>query len=261
MQNYINAFLDVFAPPCCSICHKRIKQAPVCYRCAPLAHDKALKNICISCSSAISDCNIQGCMACQLFPLPFNQVRFLWSYNDPKVASLISIMKYRPAKELCKWAGRKLAASLEYLYPIFDWDIIVPIPSSKSSLHERMFNQCHVISQSLIKTISLTGKLSPLALRHYGKTPQQASLSHSQRLKNVSNCFKADSKYVSQKSILLIDDVITTGATSVAACLELLNKGARKVDLLALARADSWLEHRQSVDKYFSSMKAKKDRL
>ena len=74
------------------------------------------------------------------------------------------------------------------------------------------------------------------ALRHVGTNRAQVGLSHDERLKNVATAFEADPKIVARQKILLIDDVITTGATAKAAYRSLIEAGAELVSVATLAK-------------------------
>jgi predicted amidophosphoribosyltransferase len=81
------------------------------------------------------------------------------------------------------------------------------------------------------------------ALRRVRPTPTQAGLSNSARRQNVASAFR--SQGVQEKRILLIDDVMTTGATAAACALALKQAGARRVALLTVARVDRRMERWQ----------------
>jgi ComF family protein len=112
----------------------------------------------------------------------------------------------------------------------------VPIPLSRLRLLTRRFNQAQILAQSVAK---LSGKpVEPLALRRRHGRAHQAGLSRNERLRNVSGMFSVAPHAVatiSGRRIVLIDDVITTGATVSAATRALRTAGAARVDVLALA--------------------------
>jgi predicted amidophosphoribosyltransferase len=167
----------------------------------------------------------------------------LWSYTG-NARDYITAMKYRPSVWLCRNAGQLLA---DYLVPLFvncRWDMIVPIPSSINSLQDRGFNQCLIMARPVAKAAHAS--ISALTLRHAGCRAAQASLHTAKRIANVRRSFAA-AQTAKGKRILLLDDVITTGATSTSAGLALIKAGARSVDLLALARASTWEQHRQII--------------
>lgn len=241
MDIFQNA-LDLLIPNCCLICGKKIAISKICLACSP--ETEVLKKFCYRCHTPLFT-NQQCCEMCKLFPPVFRIMRYVWEYHQPNAAEYIGCMKYAPSLNLCKLAGKILSDSLDILFPVQDWDLIVPIPGSKQSINRRLFNQCIVMAKQITRShLCLQKKLNLYALKHCGYKEVQASLSHQERLRNVKGVFKGDPGQVEGKIILLIEDVVTTGATSNHACLELLRCGAEQVDVLTLSRSEIWNEFR-----------------
>lgn len=171
-------------------------------------------------------------------------MRFLWGYNGA-ARRLVNVMKYHPSPALCKVAGELLANALPSLELGSDFDLVVPIPSSRSNLILRGFNQCDILAEYVAAALEID--LDYLALRHTKKITPQASLSHNERLQNMKNTFAVSSKKIIGKRILIVDDVITTGATTNSAAQALLRGGAAAVGVLALIRSDNWLNFRDKL--------------
>ena len=248
--------------PYCLVCGRPTAQSALCHGCMPPLPNKRNASRCSICFSIASDLNSDRvCELCQRLPSPFRSIRFLWPYAD-RARDLIQRMKYRPSKRLCCLAGGFLARSFPLLFRTGYWHALVPIPASNASLQERRFNQCALLAATLEVSLRATRKPVPLlslfALKHKGCKAPQASLNHSLRLTNVAYSFQAEQKEVSGRRILLIDDVITTGATSAAAAIALLEAGAKSVDLLALARSDAWQEYRFRIFECFSKNNQRK---
>jgi len=156
-------------------------------------------------------------------------------------------MKYRPSLRLTRLAGAWLQEALPGLFRYTDWDLIIPLPSSPRSFYRRLYNQCHILAAQIAGVLAPRARLDCLSLRHCGCRAPQASLAHDKRISNVRTAFRADQRSLTGRRILLIDDVITTGATSTAAALALCEAQAATVDLLALARAHVWSEYRAEI--------------
>lgn len=158
-------------------------------------------------------------------------------------------MKYKPSKKIALELSQNACGALQY-FPINDWDLIVPIPSSHPTFKKRLFNQALILGLQAQRILPKT-TLAPQALRHIGYKRTQASLKHKARWANVKHAFQANSQIVQNKKILLLDDIVTTGATSFFAAQELLRAGAEVVDLFSLARSAAfgeWRDKRKKVN-------------
>lgn len=124
-------------------------------------------------------------------------------------------------------AGRELLA---------DADLLAPVPLHRLRLLQRRFNQSALLAKGLSRASGVP--VSVMALRRVRRTEAQVGLSQEGRQRNVDKAFSVSRqarKSVLGKKILLIDDVITTGATANACALALLDAGAVRVDALAIA--------------------------
>jgi ComF family protein len=133
--------------------------------------------------------------------------------------------------------GDILAIPLINVMNSLDWcvEMVVPVPSGRKRLRERGYNQVALIAHPF----SLASNLDycPAALNRKKDTISQVGLSAVMRRENVRDAFSADSRLARGKSILVMDDVTTTGST-LAACSEaLLCAGAKEVYALTVARA------------------------
>ena len=147
---------------------------------------------------------------------------------------LIHLYKYGKVKTL----ARPLSGLLAQALPRDEaFDAAVPVPLYWRRRLQRGFNQAELLARGLsrrtgIPVVRALGRLRP--------TPAQAGLSNSARRQNVSQAFRA--RGVQGKRILLIDDVMTTGATAASCAAALKQAGARRVSLLTVARVDRRME-------------------
>ena len=147
---------------------------------------------------------------------------------------LIHLYKYGRVKTL----ARPLSGLLAQALPRDEaFDAVVPVPLYWRRRLQRGFNQSELLARSLSRR---TGIPVVKALGRVRPTPAQAGLSNSARRQNVSQAFRARS--VQGKRILLIDDVMTTGATASSCAAALKHAGARRVALLTVARVDRRME-------------------
>ncbi|HET9914770.1 MAG TPA: hypothetical protein VFQ13_22960 [Anaerolineales bacterium] len=114
-------------------------------------------------------------------------------------------------------------------------EMLIPVPLGKKRLKERGYNQVGLVARPL--AYQMRWIYAPQALWKTRETRSQVGLSISQRHENVHNAYQADPKAVMRKSILIMDDVATTGST-ISACTDaLLCAGAKEVYVLTIARA------------------------
>ena len=117
----------------------------------------------------------------------------------------------------------------------WDIDIMIPVPLGKKRLKERGYNQVALVAQPLAYQTGI--RYLPNVLWKARETRSQVGLNISQRQINVRDAYQADAQSVMRKTILLMDDVSTTGST-ISACTEaLLSAGAREVYGITIARA------------------------
>lgn len=165
-----------------------------------------------------------------------DRLHVVGDYRHPLLAALIKRFKYGLVSELASGLGKLL---LDYCLScpreeriFFMQAGIVPLPLAQQRLRWRGFNQAGLLAENLAG-----GLRRPLstALRRRGRRPPQASLSKRDRLENVQDAFFWSGGPLTGKKILLIDDVVTTGATLAAAARVLRSAGAGEVQALVLA--------------------------
>ena len=171
-------------------------------------------------------------------------LRYLWEYSG-LYREVIHTIKYKPSKRLCTAISKSIAESIEPLFPSADWDLIVPIPSSKQALLRRGFNQCAILAAAISVRVGVPWSI--FALTHHGYRARQAEVSREKRYSNVRRALRAGTSAAAGKRILLVDDVLTTGATAGVAATALLGAGADAVDLFTIARAGSWSSTRAEI--------------
>lgn len=126
-------------------------------------------------------------------------------------------------------------------YSWSDYDLMIPVPLHPRKVRERGFNQSAILGAALSRRTGI--RFYPKSLIRVRYTKTQTRLSRRDRLDNVNGAFQASGKVpLNGKSILLIDDVYTTGATVNECATVLARAGVVKVDVLTLARARSLSE-------------------
>ena len=161
--------------------------------------------------------------------------RALGYYEGP-LQEAIHRWKYRGRLSLTAFFGEWMADALRRHWSDASPDILIPVPLHRERLRERGFNQTLLLAQDLSRRTGIPcGKR---ILRKEKPTLPQVNLSGSEREKGVRGAFRmTDRGRLKGKSILLVDDVYTTGAT-VNECSKVLRAGgAERVDVLTLAHA------------------------
>jgi ComF family protein len=156
-----------------------------------------------------------------------------WAVFDSPIQNGLHSLKYRRNLGF----GESLAVQLVDFGRSLNWpvDILIPVPLGKKRLQERGYNQVSLVARPL--AYQMGWMYRPEALWKTRETRSQVGLNISQRHENVHNAYQADPKVVGRRSILIMDDVATTGST-ISACTEALYAaGAQAVYVLTIARA------------------------
>ena len=172
------------------------------------------------------------CEKCKSNPPAYRMMRS-WAVFDSPVQNALHTLKYRRNIGL----GDSLAIGMVEFFQSLQWpvDIFIPVPLGKNRLKERGYNQVALVARPLAYEVGL--QYRPRALWKARETRSQVGLSISQRRENVHNAYQADPKVVKRKSVILMDDVATTGSTILSCTDALLFAGAREVYAITIARA------------------------
>ncbi len=167
-------------------------------------------------------------------PPPYNRARAAVSY-DGLARDLVHRLKYGDRLDLATVMGRWMArAGCELLE---DADALVPVPLHWRRLWTRRFNQAALLARAAAADRGIPVLTAVLARRH--ATAQQVGLSRNARAVNVQGAFAVmpgGTAAISGKRLVLVDDVLTSGATVDACARALMRAGARTVDVLVFAR-------------------------
>jgi ComF family protein len=236
-------FLSLLFPDDCRICEQPLTEfsrVPVCRACLARPEPLAAEYFCIQCRAPFLSrfpLDEQGrCALCRRGALGFDAA-YSFGFYENELRKLIQLFKYGRVPTMSAPLGRLLARALPREQ---NFDLIVPMPLYWRKRWQRGFNQADLLAREIGRRTHI-----PLrhALRRVKNTAPQAGLTRAKRRQNVSGAFQASRRarkrgWLDGRAVLLIDDVMTTGATAASCARALKRAGARHVTLLTLARAD-----------------------
>jgi ComF family protein len=226
----VDIFGSLFAPYLCSRCiyAYRSVESPICVCCGKVfaaRHDKD-----------------HWCESCLKQKKKFNRARAAGLYEGP-LLSLIQRLKYHGRSELAEPLGKLLYHTYRKYWEIGDIDWVVPVPLHPRKRRRRGFNQADLMVAKWPRYLLREDNgnrvdIRPDILRRIRFTTSQTGLGRQARQRNIKGAFElSGGVQLQRRSILLIDDVFTTGAT-VTECARVMRAGgANRVDVLTLARA------------------------
>lgn len=244
MRKALAPLLDLIFPPTCFGCRGLTESRGFCAACCREIHPlrSPFCRICgvPFCSPAEVE---RSCAACLRRPPAFARARAGFAYGagdrDHPLGRAIQRLKYDRQSQL----GPGLAQLL--IEEVAGWrrkldhvDVVIPVPLHLERLRWRGFNQSQLLASAVAR--HLQRPLLNSVLRRTKATPAQVHLGESDRRDNVRGAFAArESALVRGRTVLLVDDVMTTGATVDQCSRTLRRAGAREVEVLALARVPS----------------------
>lgn len=237
-QEISRSVLNLLFPSHCYFCKKilprgscicescvnelEIIEGVFCRRCgAPISHDEASEST--------------GCIHCADLFFSFRRNESIGVFSG-KLRELVHLFKFQKRRSLFHIFS-SLASKYKRHY-IEEHHILVPVPLTRTRHSERGFNQSSLIACALSHRVKI-GYSGELLKRVGNSPPQSTVLSRELRNNNMADSFVLRKRFFEQikgKDVLLVDDVLTTGATASACARALYDGGAKNVDVLTIGR-------------------------
>jgi ComF family protein len=235
VANVCRAALDMVLPPLCLGCQSRVMDhdalCPACWRQIAFIRPPLCDRLGIP--LAVDTGGTMLSAAAIADPPDYDRARGVARF-DGLMRVLVHGFKFHDSHNARRLFGRWMTVAGQEL--LEDGNLLVPVPLARWRLLSRRFNQAQILAAEVGRR---AGKpVNPFALVRSRSTGRQVGLTRAQRLRNVAGVFRVppnELANVAGKAIVLVDDVITTGATASAAASALKRAGARSVDVLALA--------------------------
>lgn len=227
LKSYVQDFVALFFPRCCHGCgdvlvHQEMMLCTACRYHLPYTNFHMDEdNDCVR--QLRGKCDFQHATA------------MLFLRKSSRVEQIIYQIKYNHHPELATYLGQQYGATLREEAAYRNLDYIIPIPLHKSRLRQRGYNQAAYFAQGLSTSLQVP-ILSDILIRHMA-TESQTTKSRTDRYDNVEGIFQVHNERALENThILLVDDVLTTGATLASAANTLSRIPSLKISVVTLAR-------------------------
>ncbi len=248
-----DAIVSVLFPAGCRLCERlltRASRVPICEEC--LASFAAMpRRVCEICGSPPETSFLTDptppdptdateedrlvCPACRVRAYRFDRARSYAAY-DGRLVQAIVMLKFERIEPLGAWFADRLAEVVRREAATLAADIVVPVPLHRQRERERGYNQADLIAKPLARRLGLPYRA--VLLMRTRPRPDKQVLSRSERWESVRGAFATrPGSQVDKLRVLLVDDVVTTGATLDACAKALRGAGAKSVIGLTVARA------------------------
>ena len=224
---------DLFFPRRCVLCDEVLGtgQKGICGKCVSLLQ-YIEEPRCMKCGKKLSDDEEEYCYDCSKEERHYLRGFPMCSYVSPLRESLARL-KYEARQEYAEFYGHELAVHFKESFLKLGIDALVPVPVSKKRRSERGYNQAELIADAMSKELHIPVDTG-LLLRPVATDPLK-KLTRQERVKNLMKAFSIGRQDNIPESILLVDDIYTTGATIEACSRTCLMGGVRRIYYTSVA--------------------------
>jgi ComF family protein len=241
LKAVVSSLSAVFFPSDCRLCHTplvSVSVLPVCPECLSSLTPIRIAQ-CVLCGERLAPAQLLigngQCQACCEYPPNFDRAVSNGEY-DSGLRELIHLLKYAGVVPAAKPLGKLLAESIEHLR-LGGAVVVVPVPLHSSKRRERSFNQAELIARAALKQLPSQFELARDVLVRERATRSQVGLDREARMQNMRGAFRVTAaQRIKGQTVVVVDDVMTTG-TTVSECAHVLKRaGAERVFAATVAR-------------------------
>jgi ComF family protein len=253
VKSAIDSLASVLFPAPCAICGQTLTTASRIPVCAPCLGEleRIPDPICACCGRPLVAVTVHAthsdspatptvelrCRLCRENSYAFDRARSFAVYNRA-LSEAILLLKYEQVTSLADWFGARLAEIALEAAPAWRADVVVPVPLHRDRRRERGYNQAELIAKPVARQLKL--RLDANLLIRTKPRPPQLVLSRAEHWKSVRGAYATrDGMKIDNVRVLLLDDVLTTGATLDACSRALKKAGAAAVFGLTVGRVRS----------------------
>lgn len=238
MKQWLDAFWQLLFPwHYCVLCGKTSLEGPICANCTE-ERVTSKWQLCRYCATFIER-PATVCRHCAERPLPgITKAVALAPYEEP-LRHYLHQLKYEGKRYLAHPLGEALAFCVQQSWPVLPFTCITAVPATAKRQKERGYNQAMLLATVLAEELNLP--LWDDLLCKVKETPSQTQLTRQQRFENVRDAYGPGEGIakISGTSVLLVDDIFTTGATLSSCSRILLQNGCRNVFISTVAGGKS----------------------
>lgn len=219
--------INIFFPRHCPVCQEIVRPwgQLICPECVKKL-EPVRPPVCLKCGKELEHERMEYCFDCSRHPRSFERNFALLNYNEAASDSMASV-KYRNRREYLDFYGNALCLKYGKLIRQIQPDALVPVPVHPSRMRTRGFNQAQVLAERMGERLKIP--VCADGLRRSKKTLPQKELNPQERLKNLEQAFEPGKLPQGVKTVIVVDDIYTTGSTLEACTRVLKRMGVQKV--------------------------------
>ncbi len=228
MSNLLSDFFQLFYPNTCASCGSKL-----------ITNEKVICTLCLADLPRTNFHNQQNNPVSQIFwgRVNIQNATALFRFQkESRFQELLHLLKYKGRQDVGFELGRQLGFDLKSSDYYKNIEIVIPVPLHPKRLHKRGYNQAECIANGIAESMGIEVQAKNI-VRNVA-TQTQTKKTRIERWQNVESIFKLiEPKLLINKNVLLVDDVVTTGATLEACAQSIINTEGIKLSIAALATA------------------------